>query len=644
MKSLSLFLETMSLFAWGCGGGGSATPGVAPSALSYTVSTAVYRMGVAIAPDNPTSTGGSVISYSVSPALPTGIVLDTGTGIISGTPTVLAAAANYIVTATNASGSAAETLRFTVNNLSSATLAYTPSTVVYTVGTAITPFGPSYSGGTAGYSVTPTLPGGLSLDPNTGIITGNPNPLPTATLTESYTVTATNASGDSIAKLSISVNEVAPWSQSVPNMNQTITPLAPAGAQFQQLNPDLADDPAWVVSHAVTSIVSPALQTMLVLTSGFNLFYNSTTVSLFSGVPQDSTEYVFVYDISKNTPIKTQVIQLPTAYHGIAFDPTSTPSSAHFYVGGGAADLVYSFTLDPLSNLWSMDLSPNPKPAPASPLAPALAMAHGTGNGLKVVPPSGQVTINEQVFVYPCAAGVALSADGNKLVVVNYYNDSISVFTGGFAKWHPSTNVAVPYVEVDLRLGKAISNPLHGTPGGEYPFWAVVAGNGQAATPYIAYVSSIRDREIDAVNLNMTPPVVTARVRVKGQPNKMTMNKAQTLLYVAEDQLDAVDVIDINPANTSTVNTVIETIPVIAPPAPSPLAIPSTLTQYSGANTNNVALSPDETKLYVTNGNLNNVAVVALTGTNSGDEVIGLIPPGGIRMPSAPASMAPGYM
>jgi hypothetical protein len=212
-------------------------------------------MGVAIAPDIPTSTGGPVISYSVSPALPTGIVLDTGTGIISGTPTVLTAAANYIVTATNATGSAAETLRFTVNNLSSATLTYTPSTVVYTVGTAVTPLGPTYSGLTAAYSVTPALPGGLSLDPNTGIISGNPNPLPTATLTESYTVTASNASGDSIAKLSISVNEVAPWSQPVPNMNQTITPLAPAGAQFQQLNPDLADDPAWVVSHAVTSTV-----------------------------------------------------------------------------------------------------------------------------------------------------------------------------------------------------------------------------------------------------------------------------------------------------------------------------------------------------------------------------------------------------
>jgi DNA-binding beta-propeller fold protein YncE len=113
----------------------------------------------------------------------------------------------------------------------------------------------------------------------------------------------------------------------------------------------------------------------------------------------------------------------------------------------------------------------------------------------------------------------------------------------------------------------------------------------------------------------------------------MTLNKAGTLLYVAEDQSDTVDVIDLNPldigspsqSQPATVNTVVETIPVIAPPAD---LTSFSLTQYTGANTNSVTLSPDEKTLYVTNGNLNNVAVVALTGTNHGDQVVGLIPTG----------------
>jgi DNA-binding beta-propeller fold protein YncE len=50
--------------------------------------------------------------------------------------------------------------------------------------------------------------------------------------------------------------------------------------------------------------------------------------------------------------------------------------------------------------------------------------------------------------------------------------------------------------------------------------------------------------------------------------------------------------------------------------------------QYTGANTNSVTLSPDESQLYVTNGNLNAVAVVQLTGADKGDQVVGLIPTG----------------
>ena len=127
--------------------------------------------------------------------------------------------------------------------------------------------------------------------------------------------------------------------------------------------------------------------------------------------------------------------------------------------------------------------------------------------------------------------------------------------------------------------------------------------------------------------MNGQPLQVTARIPVKGQPNKMMPNKAQTLLYVAEDQSDTVDVIDINPDPTHymTVNTVIETIPVLAPAGLLPSsfyysdsnsAISNPI--YMGSNTNSLALSVNETQLYVTNGNLNDIAVVQLTGNKLG--------------------------
>lgn len=83
--------------------GSTTPPPAAPSGLAYT-SPVHATVGVAIDSLSPTVTG-SVSSYSVSPALPAGLTLDTTTGVISGTPTAKAAEATYTITATNSSGS-----------------------------------------------------------------------------------------------------------------------------------------------------------------------------------------------------------------------------------------------------------------------------------------------------------------------------------------------------------------------------------------------------------------------------------------------------------------------------------------------------------------------------------------------------------
>jgi DNA-binding beta-propeller fold protein YncE len=378
--------------------------------------------------------------------------------------------------------------------------------------------------------------------------------------------------------------------QDLPNMGQQITPLAPQGSRFDTLNPDLPDRPDWVASQAATSVVSPDKKTMLVLTSGFNRVYAL-------GVPPppypwyvpDSNEYVFIYDISTPAPVQKQVVQIANAYHGIVFDPSGTA----FYVTGGPSDVVHIFTWS-AGGTWGE--------APGS----ALALGHnGLGIGLNLKP-NGAVAINSQVGVSPCAAGVAIASDGQTLVVANYYNDSITVFTGGLGHWSKLS-------ELDLRPGK--SDPaMAGIAGGEYPFWVAVKGAGASAT---AYVSSIRDREIVVVNLS-APPAVAARIPVKGQPNKMTLNAAQTLLYVAADQSDTVEVIDTRS------NLALASIPVIVT-APS---MPVWLAGYKGANPNSVALSPDEKQLYVTDGTLNCISVVALDAPNGGGQVVGLIPTG----------------
>lgn len=621
--------------AYNTGGHTSATVSITvansgPTNLTYSSNPAIYTANQPIEGNLPSNTGGVATSYSVSPALPAGLALNQNSGAITGTPSAVAAASDYTVTASNAFGIATATLTITVN-ASVATLAYSPSTVVCTLGQAITPLTPS-GAGAGPYSVTPPLPTGLSLDNNSGTISGTPLAVTSA---ETYTVTATSASGNAVGKVSITVDDVAPWSQFIPNMDRTITPLAPAGAQVQQLNPDLPDNPAWLASHAATTAISPDGNTLLVLTSGYNRVFEEGSNSLTSFYGADSMEYVFIYDISSGAPIKKQVLQVPVTYFGIAWDPTSNGTSAHFYVGGCSQDVVHIFSYNPTRQLWAEDLV-----AAGNQMVPQLQLGHTYGVGLNVVPPVNDVPVNAEAAVYPCAAGIAVSNSGLIMVVANYYNDSISALTGGYGAW-ALKNVASArssaVTNLDLRPGKSLVSAATGTPGGEYPFWVVIAGN---EGNEVAYVSSIRDREIDVVPLNATNGQaleVTARIAVKGQPNKMVLNRAQTLLYVAEDQSDTVDVIDINPDPTHflTVNTVIETIPVLAPAGLLPSSFYYSNSDaamanpiYTGSNTNSLALSSDETHLYVTNGNLNDVAVVQLTGTNSGDHVTGLIPTG----------------
>ena len=189
----------------GAGGGGAAVP---PTALSYSLNPAVYVKGAAIAANTPSSAGGPVLSYAVVPSLPGGLTLDPTTGVISGTPTVVAIAANYAVTATNSGGSTTASLSIAVNDVPPTNLTYAFNPVSYERGVAITPNTPMNSGGAAiSYAISPALPSGLNIDVATGVISGTPTAL---IATTGYAIVATNSGGSTTASLSITVRESAP--------------------------------------------------------------------------------------------------------------------------------------------------------------------------------------------------------------------------------------------------------------------------------------------------------------------------------------------------------------------------------------------------------------------------------------------------
>jgi hypothetical protein len=132
------------------------------------------------------------VTYSVSSgALPAGLTLNASTGLISGTPTS-AANASFSITA-NVGGCIA-TRSFVIQIVACVPITISPSTLPN--GSVGTPYSEQLtaSGGNPAYTYAVTsgaLPGGLNLDPFSGLISG----MPTSSAAASFTITATDAKG-----------------------------------------------------------------------------------------------------------------------------------------------------------------------------------------------------------------------------------------------------------------------------------------------------------------------------------------------------------------------------------------------------------------------------------------------------------------
>ena len=340
---------------------------------------------------------------------------------------------------------------------------------------------------------------------------------------------------------------------------QQVTPLLPPAATFAALKPGLEKHPELEVGGAVTEVLSPDGATLAVLTTGFNKWDDAVTGK---DDPDRQGEYVFLFGVAGGRAVQKQVLQVPNTWAGIAFSPDGNA----LYVSGGVDDNVHAFARS--GDRWAEQGDP-------------IKLGHAAGVGPKIK---------------PVAAGLAVTADGRALVVANMYNDSIAIVDLS------SRAVAA---ELDLRPGK--SGGRSGEPGGNYPYWVAIRGNDTA------FVSSVRDREIVAVDLRARR--IAGRAKLAGNPNKMILDASGARLFVAMDNADAVAIVDTRTLQvTGSVTTV------------APAGVLAHERAYGGAAPNSLALSTDERTLYVTNGGTNSVAVIDLAPATL--RVTGLIPTG----------------
>lgn len=122
--------------------------------------------------------GTAPLKWAVTPSLPAGLTLDADTGTLSGTPTA-PSQKEYTFTVTDSAKPAASTsAKFTLE-IKPAAAGLKITTTAVPDGAAGTPYPPTAlraAGGTPPlrWSVSPALPAGLNLDPNTGAISGTP--------------------------------------------------------------------------------------------------------------------------------------------------------------------------------------------------------------------------------------------------------------------------------------------------------------------------------------------------------------------------------------------------------------------------------------------------------------------------------------
>jgi len=357
---------------------------------------------------------------------------------------------------------------------------------------------------------------------------------------------------------------------------QFITPTFATGSTFTTLSPDLPEYTPAIGNYpnfhphgAIASTLSPDGKTLAVMTSGYNVLDDANARLVGSGA-----EFVVLYDVSNpRAPVQKQTLRPANTFVGLAFSPDGTK----LYVSGGNDDQVLVYANS------------------ASGFAQSAVIDTGHG-GPKAKTPGG--IGNAQ---YPQTGGLAVSKDGSLLAVANTLNNSVSVFrTADNAK----------LFEYDLR-------PFNTTPGsdgvagGETLYSVAIKDNSTI------YATSLRDREVVVVDFSGGAPRLVTRIPLPGSPNNLVLNKFQDTLYVPQDNSDTVAVI-----KTAT-NQVVEQIDAIAPPG----VLADKTSRYTGAATNNVALSPDEKTLFITNGGANAVAIVPLTGP-APHRVAGLVPTG----------------
>ena len=310
---------------------------------TLAVPTTILTQGISFTAFAPvTGTGGTApLRYDVSPSLPSGLAFNTGTGILSGTPSVSSAATNYTVAVTDSlQQSASQTFNLTVRALQILTSVQTQPGYTLYRSVAVPSFTPIVANGgygTISYSLTPTLPAGLSFSNSSGSISGTPT---TTSSTATYVVSLSDQAGQTssgtfalgVISIPISVTQQVPSTLLTKNATfNSFTPVTASGGYTPYaygISPSLPSGLSYSTSNGLITgtptSTSPA---------------TSYLVTVTDSAAQSGTSSFSLTVLQPAALVLTKVISTLTLVQGTASTPF-TPISA----AGGYGSLTYNIS------------------------------------------------------------------------------------------------------------------------------------------------------------------------------------------------------------------------------------------------------------------------------------------------------------